>query len=63
MEININYFIAVCILFLVSIVVENIAFRKVVRERNEITLVLGLYVEKFGQQSFKVDGKEIQVIK
>jgi len=59
--VDIEYFIAVCVLLVVVAVIETVAYTKALRERDAFATVLEMYIKKFGQQTFNVDGEEFRI--
>jgi len=59
--IPIEYFIAVCVLMIVQMIVESFFYRKVVEERDTFAAFLELYIKKYGKQTFDIDGIDYKV--
>lgn len=46
---------------IVSMIVENIYYRKLLLERDTFAKFLDLYIEKYGKQSFKENGDDYTI--
>ena len=61
MAIDLNYFIALCALYVASLIVQYALYNKAIKERDAFAAMLGLYIQKFGKQSFSINGDEFRV--
>ena len=61
MAIDLNYFIALCALYVASLIVQYALYNKAIKERDAFATMLGLYIKKFGKHSFSIDGDEFRV--
>jgi hypothetical protein len=61
LTVPLGYFIAVCILMVVYMIIETIFYRKAIIERDTFAKFLELYIEKYGKQSFIVEGEGYDV--
>lgn len=61
MTVNLNYFIALCVLYVASLIIQYMFYDKAIKERDAFATVLELYINKFGKQTFSVDGDEFRV--
>lgn len=61
LTVPLGYFIAVCVLMVVYMIVETIFYRKAIIERDTFAKFLELYIEKYGKQSFIIDGEGYDV--
>lgn len=60
MVINISYFIAICALLIITLIIEYAAYYKSRQQIDSLVIILGLYVKKFGEQTFDVEGEKIE---
>lgn len=61
MTVNLDYFIALCVLYVASLITQYVFYSKAIRERDAFATVLELYIKRFGKQTFSIDGDEFRV--